>query len=295
MDSVPFEVGARFENMKGLYEVMALNGDRMRIRWPDSGEEIDTTVTQQKRILDAMQRSQEERVKATKNKRSTSLKEHGTLFGGLAETDFKDNVDGTCWRSRQQLGGAVTRLLTTDKAVIESCSVYRLPEIQWSDIAHVKKEKAWLLGKLDCLVDEQELACGFLIERSDTPERLGDDWTRFMEWLSVRDNLLWLHKTMNQHDLKIWDRCSLFTGSVVPAADGDSWIMPAKDGATGEKADLDALPPLLCALPADKWVNLFIGAKIPKADALARGKEMAADIAKVFNTLMPVYEYIIAK
>ena len=293
MNNVLFEVGQQFENMKGQYEVIALDGEKMRIRWLDSGEEIDTTVTMQQRILAAMQRAQEERMKAPKSKRAASLKEHGTLFTGLAETDFKDNVDGTCWRSRQQLGGAVTRLLVTDRAVIESCSVYRRPEIQWGDIAHGKQEKAWLLGKFDCLADEHALTCGFLIERSDTQERPGDDWIRFMEWLDVRSNLAWLHKTMNDLQLDIWDRCSLFAGSISPVADGACWLMPTSNAVTREKHSLEALPEFLSLLPADKWVNLFIGTRIPKADALAHGKDVASDIAKVFNALMPAYESII--
>jgi len=293
MDSINFEIGTRFENMKGLCEVITLDGEQMCIRWLDSGEEINTTITMQQRIQGAMQRLQEERMRAPKNKRSVSLKEHGTLFNGLTEADFKDNVGGTCWRSRQQLGGAVTRLLVTNKAVIESCSVYRRPEIQWGDIAHGKKEKAWLLGKFDCLVDEQSLTCSFLIERSDTPERPGDDWTRFMDWLSVRDNQHWLHKTMAEHNLVIWDRCTLFAGSILPVTEGCKWLIPTGGTTTGELKALDALPQFLATLTADKWVNLFIGTKIPKATAIAHGKDVAADIAKIFNVIMPAYEYII--
>ena len=54
MHSVEFEVGQQYENRKGKYEVIAMDGDAMRIRW-ETGEEIDTTASMQSRILYHMQ------------------------------------------------------------------------------------------------------------------------------------------------------------------------------------------------------------------------------------------------
>ena len=48
-----FEVGEKYENMKGVYEVLSIDQDTMRIRW-ESGEEITTTVTLQSRIIERM-------------------------------------------------------------------------------------------------------------------------------------------------------------------------------------------------------------------------------------------------
>ena len=42
MPRVGFEVGQQYENRKGTYEVLAMDGDAMRIRW-DTGEEIDVS------------------------------------------------------------------------------------------------------------------------------------------------------------------------------------------------------------------------------------------------------------
>lgn len=51
---IEFEVGERYKNRKGTYEVLEIAGDAMRIRW-ETGEEIDTTAKLQSRILDHMQ------------------------------------------------------------------------------------------------------------------------------------------------------------------------------------------------------------------------------------------------
>ena len=50
MTHVEFEVGEKYENMKGIYEVLSIDRNTMRIRW-DSGEEITTTVSLQSRII----------------------------------------------------------------------------------------------------------------------------------------------------------------------------------------------------------------------------------------------------
>jgi len=51
---IEFEVGQTYENRKGIYEVIAIDGDSMTIRWA-SGEEVITTVRLQQRIIEAMQ------------------------------------------------------------------------------------------------------------------------------------------------------------------------------------------------------------------------------------------------
>jgi hypothetical protein len=58
MSIIQFEVGEKYENMKGVYEVLSVEGNSMQIRW-ESGEEIMTTVTLQRQII--MRMAQEQR------------------------------------------------------------------------------------------------------------------------------------------------------------------------------------------------------------------------------------------
>ena len=63
MTHVKFEIGKKYENMKGAYEVLSIDRNTMRIRW-DSGEEITTTVSLQSKIIMRMRREQRKREEA---------------------------------------------------------------------------------------------------------------------------------------------------------------------------------------------------------------------------------------
>ena len=63
MTPVKFEIGKKYENMKGAYEVLSIDRNTMRIRW-DSGEEITTTVSLQSKIVTRMGREKRKREEA---------------------------------------------------------------------------------------------------------------------------------------------------------------------------------------------------------------------------------------
>jgi Fe-S cluster assembly scaffold protein SufB len=56
---VEFVVGQQYENRKGVYEVLEIQGEAMRIRW-DNGVEVDTTVDLQSRIIGGMKNDAEQ-------------------------------------------------------------------------------------------------------------------------------------------------------------------------------------------------------------------------------------------
>ncbi len=60
MNDIEFEVGEKYENVKGVYEVLSIQGNTMRIRW-ESGEEIDTTASLQNQIIMRMRGEQPDR------------------------------------------------------------------------------------------------------------------------------------------------------------------------------------------------------------------------------------------
>jgi hypothetical protein len=60
MTEVKFEIGEKYKNMKGTYEVLSIDRNSMRIRW-DTGEEITTTLNLQSRIVKRMRREQQKR------------------------------------------------------------------------------------------------------------------------------------------------------------------------------------------------------------------------------------------
>ncbi|MDA8140627.1 MAG: hypothetical protein M0036_18435 [Desulfobacteraceae bacterium] len=57
-ENYQFEVGAMYENMKGVYEVISIQHGSMVIRWKD-GSEATTPMDLQKRIIDRMKQEEE--------------------------------------------------------------------------------------------------------------------------------------------------------------------------------------------------------------------------------------------
>ena len=53
---VNFEVGKKYKNRKGTFEVLAIDGDVMNISWKGGKEVATTTVTLQSRIIAHIQR-----------------------------------------------------------------------------------------------------------------------------------------------------------------------------------------------------------------------------------------------
>ena len=59
-EKIEFEVGHKYKNMKGVYEVISINDDSMIIRWKN-GEQVSSPIDLQRRIIQRMQREKQER------------------------------------------------------------------------------------------------------------------------------------------------------------------------------------------------------------------------------------------
>ena len=95
--------------MKGAYKVLAISPPKMVIEY-ESGEQATVNIAIQERIW---QRIQDERIIAQHEfERKTAINRPKINFRGLTEGDFKENVAGTNWRSREGLGGLVAQQLT---------------------------------------------------------------------------------------------------------------------------------------------------------------------------------------
>jgi hypothetical protein len=126
MNNHRFEVGGTYENEKGPFKVIALKGDLMRIEW-DGGEQLVAKIALQESIQARLEREVRARTAGTTGSSPTWM---GRSFTGLLASDFSDDVTGTHWRSREQLGGAVTRLLAPPEPM-NSWSIYQRPDVHW--------------------------------------------------------------------------------------------------------------------------------------------------------------------
>jgi hypothetical protein len=284
--SHPFRTGERYENRRGLFEVVSINGDSLQIRW-DTGEVVNTSVDLQAKILRNMEK---ELTDAASQKRKRTPKSFGEFFRGLRAEDFSDDVTGTHWRSREQLGGAVTRLLEA-KEIFNSWSIYGRPEVHWASVARYGRNHPSLQAKFFARINQEHILFGLYVERSDKRTDYRDDWIKFLSWCENLENLRWLHATMLGNKAILtnpyegWPDLS-FNGRIEPTDEGFSW------NRGGEKTVVarDDLPQVLKSLPADLWLNIVLGRVLARGPAVAEGERIAATIAEWFNALLPVYQ-----
>ena len=215
-----FQVGEAYENEKGSFKVLEIDGERMVIRW-ESGETAETDVEFQTRIQLRRLHEQQERervVRPEPNIRKKTARGLGGRFQGLSESDFKADVNGTHWRSREQLGGAVTRLLPVDLYRFNSWAPYRWPMIHWADERHRDPQNPSLQAKFLVKVGTESMLYGFYIERKPPDEGGAVEFGNFMSWLRSGTNHGWLLGIAMQYDLEVFDLEERFPERLTPQA-----------------------------------------------------------------------------
>ena len=287
MDEIRFEVGGKYENMKGVYEVIAIRRDSMDIRW-ENGEEITTPIELQQRIIERMRHEKEmEEAKALQKakKSKASSSKAGKQFSGLEEGDFSKTVSKTSWRGRGQLGGAVAHRFKTKQFKFNSWAVLRKPEVNWLDVKRQKQEDLPIQGKFFARVEDGYLFYGLTVPAPASAETHASDWHRLMDWLAKAENDAWLKKQCLSHDLYLCDLGRQgFSGTI--ELKEDQWVN-AQDGKA--EPSLETLSTILSACVKSDGVDLRIQKRIDKATAIDKKQGIAGDMATLFETLMPIY------
>jgi len=288
-DKIQFKVGNKYENRKGVFEIISIKGDSMIIQW-ENGEKISTDIELQQRIIEGMEKERQESIRLEDKEKINPKKTHrstsyfGKEFNGFKESNFKRNVTGTNWRSRSCLGGAVTERLYADKFIFNSWAIYRMPTVHWDDIKHRENEKAYLQAKFFVQLDEDNLHYGFYIERSDKSSDKRTDWNAFFSWVSNAENEIWLNKISTENDLSIYDKGEKSFKGIIKSHN-NKWRMHGE-----EHEDIDSLSSFLSSLPETIWLDLIIAKIENKKEVLNKGKSIVGDISKLFEILMPLYK-----
>ena len=115
-----FQVGERYANRIGEYEVMEVNTPSLIIKYADTGrvqtveEELQERIVRNlRREIELANRPVEERKPAAKKRPSRSKR---AKFEGFEIGDFDGSVKGTSWRSKTGLGGYLAQSLTDKTA-----------------------------------------------------------------------------------------------------------------------------------------------------------------------------------
>lgn len=290
MDGIRFEVGGKYENMKGVFEVIAIRRDSMDIRW-ESGEEISTPIELQQRIIERMQHEKEmEEAKALQKakKSKASSSRAGKQFSGLEAGDFSNTVSKTSWRGRGQLGGAVAQRFKTKQFKFNSWAVLRKPEVNWLDVKRQKQEDLPQQGKFFARVEDGHLYFGLTVPAPVSPETDASDWHRLMDWLAKPENDAWLKKQCLAHELYLCDLGKQgFSGKIEPKE--DQWV---NEQAEKSESGLEPLSAFLSACVNSNGMDLRFQKQIDKKTAIDKKQGIAGDMATLFETLMPIYAAI---
>lgn len=286
MDQIEFEVGGKYENMKGTYEVLSINDETMQIRW-ETGEETETGIDFQRRIIERMEFEQQQLVEKKAKKAKKAAGGGRVKFEGLKEGDFSKKVSGSIWRRRSCLGGAVKVFSDSDRLEIKSWSIARKPMIQWADARHRNPDIFNYQGKFFVRLNEDKLFCGYCIERSKKAEKNLGDWDVFITWLSENGNEQHLKDLAFDRNLTI---CQL-------NKDGDiAWEIRSADGEwrldkKGQEKSLDSLPDFLKKLSeGSRRIDLQIAKTMDKKEVIEKGINVADDISGIFESLFPIYK-----
>ena len=286
IQEIKFEVGEKYENMKGVFEVISTGKDSMDIRW-ENGEEVSTPIILQMRIIDRLRREKEIEAEeaAQKTKKAKAPASRGTKgFDGLEEDDFSNLVSKTTWRGRGQIGGAVSRLLKSNQFDFNSWVVLRKPEVHWLDATRQKQKDTLFQVKFYARVDEGSLGFGFHIPAADPSASGNNDRHVLLKWLDRPENDAWLLKQCASQDLCLLDRgLKGFTGTLKP--DAHQWVYRSDQDETPEKS----LTSFFTKIDNSDKIELLIEKRMTKAEAMEKEQGIADDIAGLFNSLMTLY------
>lgn len=281
-----FQVGSNYENEKGPFRVLAIQGEWMLIEW-DGGEQLKTKVAFQEKIQERMEKEALQHKAEGPRKAPAWM---GRSFTGLQPTDFKDDVTGTHWRSREQLGGAVAKLIDSSEPM-NSWSIYRRPEIHWAAISRYGSGEAWVEAKFFIRLDDERGTFGYYVERSNQPDDSKIDWLEFLNWLAKSENASWLHQTMIRHSMRIFDpyggEDQAFSRTIDAGA--EVWKVTFPTGKT-EDVGIHEIAGYLSTIPDKHWLNLMIGHRVTADELVSQGAGVASTIAECFNVLLPIYE-----
>jgi len=281
-----FNYDEQYENEKGIFTVLSMNKNEMVIQWED-GEKIETEIDFQRRIQ--VRRRQEKIAREAKANEAkgqpgkSASRKRNPEFEGLQPGDFKKSAAGTKWRSRKQLGGAVTRQLSKDTFVFNSWALARNPEIQWADVEHRKREGAVNHAFFFSRLDDLSLIYGCYVTLPDAESESTKNRETFAAWLAKKENDRMIQEIATKGEMEVYNIEKSSLAVLLPFEDG--WQTADED----EPQKVDMLVTYISSLPG-KDSSIAIGKKIPKDEAVARGKEIAADIAQLFSQLMPLYK-----
>lgn len=293
----PFEVGARYENRKGTYEVIDINGAQMTIRY-ENGESMETPIKLQKRIIQNMAIDEEIAEQQARHRKRSHRKrsaQYGRNFDGLVESDFKQSVTGTSWRARSGLGGMLAKQLSylsgrsfVSRAVPRQPQVYVVDRSAYEDLSERDAKFCFAL-------DPETVYHGLYVEKGGDRMDESWDWLRLVDTLKEdealrgalaqamdRYDLHWsIHMPNQENEPDLTAQVQLDTGGLV--------IRTGTRSGDAEALQWPDFVKMLEEIDREHCCDLFLRQALNKEKVLDLDVQIAEDVANVWNQLLPLY------
>ena len=309
----PFLVGGKYHNNRGLYEVLATDGENMTIRY-DDGTVQSSEVALQKRIWERINADPLPPPVPTPPIIKPRIVKPAFRFEGLKESDFKRTVGGTHWRAKDQLGGELWyRLNLVSTCRFKSKPVYRRADVYFSEPEQLETN-SFAAAKFAFELCDTHARYGLCIEKND--EEMDDswDWARLLRALANDAALqATVQKAMRtwgvactafvrkdekyfagMHVVAASDRMEIIQPDLKvvdePWADLQAWIDMAETEQRWQPSNWRTILDWLGALDRKWWCDLYFYRHMVRSDAVALGPRIADAAVDVYKGLLPLYE-----
>lgn len=276
---IEFNVDEHYENEKGVFKVISISKKQMVIRW-ENGEEVSTNIELQQRIAERRQWEQANQPAKAKTAFKSDSPDTKTGFSGFFKTDFKNTASKTTWRSRNQLGKAITQKINTPQFKFNSWAFGHKPEMHVQDTQHHQQGANDFQAKFFVRLDPKHLYYGFRVVRPSISEGVSPDWQTFIAWLAQKENEKRIHTIALNNHLKVFDA----TGPL--SFFEDKWLAVENQ----QQSDTRTLTDHFTGAPESEPMVLEFAVMIDKHIAIASADGIADQIAEVFLQLLPVYQ-----
>ena len=294
-----FECGERYRDRNGEYELLELDGNRMRIRYVETGEEGTGDRVFKERIwLNICREEREETEKSAprpakrKRRQGTSHGTRGAAFQGLGAGDFQAGTRGTSWRRRESLGGLLARHLTDrSSGYFESFPIPRQPMVNIARPDFYGEETKLREAKFFIKLDEEQVSYGLYIERGKEPLDDSWRWPRFLRSLRQNEALRsGVEDAAARCDLH-WKWYVWEGGGLVARAfrEEGGWSWVSSNGGGSETLSWEAFLDRLENADANKWCELHLCRDMPREEALGLGVQLVDPVTDAFVALLPLY------
>jgi len=291
----PFQVGEKYRNREGEYEVIGLDGSKMVIRY-SNGKVLETTVEMQTRIWENIQAdasmSLPDQTFGPRPSRQRRGGQRGLAFQGLQDHDFKKGVAGTSWRARTSLGGLLAqRLSDTSPHFFQSYAIYRRAEVHIAQPMFYDTETKLRNAKFVFALNPECARYGFYIEKNDGPMDDTWHWPNFLIALEGDPKLQQeIESAMRQLGL-CWEVYVWAEGGLLARMRASSTgLMLEQQDDEPEEASWSVFTKRLRNIDTEKWCDLHLCTFSVKDQVIAAGIQIVDTVTKAYQKLLPLYE-----